>query len=1671
MDSVDDMSARKYGNSVETVTQTKLSTTSSCISIIGATNEERARNYKDDDDVGSFACGSLEERRSLKLLEQATSAAQVQPSKQQQASGQNSGPSRFFSSKLNTGSLWSLLSASGANSSTTTINDMSHQLQAPAAESVEKQDEEENCGSPRAQLESSRSTSSFFSRQFQFPATYKNKITGIGAQALQSVAPDKQQQQHPAKSAQDGNEGLQQQQQHSKRRNRFNVKYIGNTLLHKNFTLPMLEWIVKDVKRQTIRGAQSINQRQFTIPARDIIFEIQTNQITAISCKDGHCIFVHPMHCVSKYAQLQHDPTCFAYIIRDSKDAPSFCHVFQAKSTTKIHEIFNTIRETTTIRASNASAGPQAHWANEPTMSSVFPQGSSSFSSAARGLQKSASTEGHWRSLLSSSGKFDLQPRVPNSAQVEPANLVQQPLQPHSSKIEGGPGYSGENIDGLVSSGVATHAEKTAANLQFENSYQFEVMFVKRVKLQCRRVPPTFVDDALETLRSFETPKAQIKGVTKRIISASVDERQEYDEQEAEGNPSAGQAIAGQSKSAAQEDTGRRGSLVSLNPATYGETRVQLDNSRESKSCQQSPAKQQPLGSDTNKSLVAHHEQLKSASCKGDEESSRNGDSVSKNQSVEYLSNHDCNTIRELNDDEAPAYGNDFSPYNTITSSDLNERIAAIPVVSGSSVSLDHETRQRLAKKVRETIMATAANIKKGAYASGENLDLSSSCKALDSLSCSVAIGPSSGSASSINPTQQLEAEQNRIEPRSDTGQPAAAGHSELSNPVSTSESRRSSASTTNQSSSTGNNFDLFRRASARSQIIKNRTMLLLIGKDELCAISIDKHQMLFSKSFNSIVHCLQGMSNRDHFGLICRDSGKINPQAESYAGFVFKCQSEKVVREIMGALKQVIYNSQHNYHAHDSPYNPLNSFTSQTSSSKVVQESPKLEQRVGRAQTRSCSQNVDPQTSVASGVSLASKRGFTANLPGLEDAAQSSISSLSSTDRSSNVGVSHPTTAPVSSSQPLLQPSNAATALAGHFQKNQQPPLTAPKSNPIKSMFCDNCPLYWYHRLCCDIESLPAEASKTIILRRIDSSLNEREQDDVFTRFSEFKIESIEQHNEIFMSILRHQCERKQLKHSQSHEHQTAMAKQLAASTSAHQQKQQQQHQQQRRAISMQREATLEFNESARLSASIPTSQRTSAITAALVASPQSASVSSSSSTEVQQQQLARGHQRSGSSSGSLSLGMGPHYTASSGSNGQSLAEASSAAIGNLKRAKNSISVSIDNILKRRSSTKDDQDEERQSQLSSGRATIVRAGSFKGPSSTAASASYRRPTGTCLESAQQRDASDAFDGGLKRSQSSTDYNPTTHQGSWSGANVLNWRDSILSRTFNATDVDLATPLVGFFYRRGSFARNDPTNASDHQDPNRFDSKRASTESLTIMDGCHSTSGQLSPMRPHQKTSGTSSPSQLLSGSFWKKNIFDKIHHQPFASSTKQTDRAPPKRRTSAELRLLWQKAIREQITLLKMDKKNQELQQKGIHNEDGRQTKAKTEQGEPPTVICPCDDPIEDQQASSLERIKLNYRDVSHTREAQYQWDKFLKEDPTKKVEFVQVVRLVRSGVPKRLRGEVWMFLMNQYQLRHGTSFQPADSEYKGDADQTYRSLLSQLSTQQHEIFVDIGK
>ncbi|KAF8784397.1 TBC1 domain family member 1 like protein [Argiope bruennichi] len=91
-----------------------------------------------------------------------------------------------------------------------------------------------------------------------------------------------------------------------------------------------------------------------------------------------------------------------------------------------------------------------------------------------------------------------------------------------------------------------------------------------------------------------------------------------------------------------------------------------------------------------------------------------------------------------------------------------------------------------------------------------------------------------------------------------------------------------------------------------------NRTMLFLIGRMEICLIGTDKKQMLMCKTFNDIAHCSQGVKHLDHFGFICRETTLSG--ADCYSGYIFRCQTEKVVDEMMQTLKLAFSKAHQNY-------------------------------------------------------------------------------------------------------------------------------------------------------------------------------------------------------------------------------------------------------------------------------------------------------------------------------------------------------------------------------------------------------------------------------------------------------------------------------------------------------------------------------------------------------------------------------------------------------------------------------------------------------------------------------------------------------------------------------------------------------------------------------------
>ncbi|XP_074252097.1 TBC1 domain family member 1 isoform X5 [Saimiri boliviensis] len=142
------------------------------------------------------------------------------------------------------------------------------------------------------------------------------------------------------------------------------------------------------------------------------------------------------------------------------------------------------------------------------------------------------------------------------------------------------------------------------------------------------------------------------------------------------------------------------------------------------------------------------------------------------------------------------------------------------------------------------------------------------------------------------------------------------------------------------------------------------------------------------------------------------------------------------------------------------------------------------------------------------------------------------------------------------------------------------------------------------------------------------------------------------------------------------------------------------------------------------------------------------------------------------------------------------------------------------------------------------------------------------------------------------------------------------------------------------------------------------------------------------------------------------------------------------KKRASRELRELWQKAILQQILLLRMEKENQKLQA----SENDLLNK----------------------------RLKLDYEEITPClKEVTTVWEKMLSTPGRSKIKFdmEKMHSAVGQGVPRHHRGEIWKFLAEQFHLKHQF---PSKQQPK---DVPYKELLKQLTSQQHAILIDLGR
>ena len=111
---------------------------------------------------------------------------------------------------------------------------------------------------------------------------------------------------------------------------RFSLWYIGSSALDRRTTLPMLPWLVAEIRRKSEKNDSG------PIQAREVQLVLIPPFIRCVPSNNANSsvfIFEHKAQLISRFIHNSNDLTYFAYLIRGQQDNPESqmsCHVFKA---------------------------------------------------------------------------------------------------------------------------------------------------------------------------------------------------------------------------------------------------------------------------------------------------------------------------------------------------------------------------------------------------------------------------------------------------------------------------------------------------------------------------------------------------------------------------------------------------------------------------------------------------------------------------------------------------------------------------------------------------------------------------------------------------------------------------------------------------------------------------------------------------------------------------------------------------------------------------------------------------------------------------------------------------------------------------------------------------------------------------------------------------------------------------------------------------------------------------------------------------------------------------------------------------------------------------------------------------------------------------------------------
>ncbi|XP_007547221.1 TBC1 domain family member 4 isoform X1 [Poecilia formosa] len=137
-----------------------------------------------------------------------------------------------------------------------------------------------------------------------------------------------------------------QEEKESRTDKRFALTYVGWCSLDRRTTLPMLPWLVAEIRRRSERGdcGPVMQPREVQLLLNPPFVRcVPTN-----SSNSSVFIFEHKAQLISRFIHNSNDLTCFSYLLRGQPDNPESemsCHVFKACDPNQVPEVISSIRQ------------------------------------------------------------------------------------------------------------------------------------------------------------------------------------------------------------------------------------------------------------------------------------------------------------------------------------------------------------------------------------------------------------------------------------------------------------------------------------------------------------------------------------------------------------------------------------------------------------------------------------------------------------------------------------------------------------------------------------------------------------------------------------------------------------------------------------------------------------------------------------------------------------------------------------------------------------------------------------------------------------------------------------------------------------------------------------------------------------------------------------------------------------------------------------------------------------------------------------------------------------------------------------------------------------------------------------------------------------------------------